>query len=63
MAASVYAFQKRYTPDTGGREFLAGDKVPADEITPELAKVLVAGGYCTAPKKRAAAKKTATKKT
>jgi hypothetical protein len=63
MAASVYAFQKRYTPDTGGREFAEGEKVPAAEITPELAKVLVAGGYCTAPKKRAAAKKTATKKT
>ena len=62
MAASVYTFTKRYTPDTGGREFSEGEKVPAAEITPELAKVLVAGGFCTAPKKRAAVKKTAPKK-
>jgi len=63
MAASVYTFSKRYTPPVGGREFEAGDKIPVKDIPPELAKVLVAGGYCTAPKKRAAAKKTATKKT
>jgi hypothetical protein len=63
MAASVYTFNRRYTPPVGGREFEAGDKIPVKDITPELAKVLVAGGYCTAPKKRAAAKKTATKKT
>ncbi len=61
MAASVYTFNKRYTPPVGGREFEAGDKIPVKDIPPELAKVLVAGGYCTAPKKRAAAKKTATK--
>jgi len=61
MAASVYTFSKRYTPPVGGREFEAGDKIPVKDIPPELAKVLVAGGYCTAPKKRAAAKKTATK--
>ncbi len=61
MAASVYTFTKRYTPPVGGREFEAGDKIPVKDITAELAKVLIDGGYCTAPKKRTAAKKTATK--
>jgi hypothetical protein len=62
MAASVYTFNKRYTPPVGGREFEAGDKIPVKDITAELAKVLIDGGYCTAPKKRAAAKKATTKK-
>ena len=61
MATVVYTFVKGYTPPTGGREFSAGDKIPADEILPELAKALVEDGYCTAPKKRAT-KKAATKK-
>ena len=61
MAASVYTFKKRYTPPVGGREFEAGDKIPVKDITAELAKVLIDGGYCTAPKKRTAAKKTAAK--
>jgi len=61
MAASVYTFTKRYTPPVGGREFEAGDKIPVKDITAELAKVLIDGGYCTAPKKRTAAKKTAAK--
>jgi len=61
MAESVYTFNKRYTPPVGGREFEAGDKIPVKDIAPELAKVLIDGGYCTAPKKRTAAKKTAAK--
>ena len=61
MAASVYTFTKRYPPPGGGREFEAGDKIPGKDITAELAKVLIDGGYCTAPKKRTAAKKTAAK--